>query len=59
MACCESSAAADSLVERFAAVDLAGQYDTLIARFADQGAVLREAVLLESGSDQARETGRP
>ncbi len=64
MACCESPAAADSLVERFAAVDLAGQYDTLIARFAEQGAVLREGmlrepVLREMGSDQARETDRP
>lgn len=59
MACCESPAAADSLVERFAAVDLATQYDTLIARFADQGAVLQEGVLQEVSVDQARETDRP
>lgn len=64
MACCESSAAADSLVERFAAVDLATHYDTLIARFADQGAVLREVVLREGvlqevSADQARVTDRP
>ena len=54
MACCESAEAADSFVERFAATDFARQYDTLIARFDDQGAIVREI-----DADQARATGRP
>jgi beta-RFAP synthase len=54
MACCDSAAAADSVVERFAATDLARQYDTLIARFDDQGAIVREIP-----ADQALATGRP
>ena len=54
MACCESDEAADSLVERFAATDLARQYDTLIARFDAQGAIVRPI-----HADQARDTGRP
>ena len=54
MACCESAAAADSLVERFAATDLARQYNALIARFDDQGAIVREIP-----ADQALATGRP
>jgi beta-RFAP synthase len=54
MACCESAAAADSLVERFAATQLARQYNSLIARFDDQGAIVREIP-----ADQALATGRP
>ena len=54
MACCESAAAADSLVERFAATELARQYETLIARFDDQGANVREI-----SADQDLANGRP
>ena len=54
MACCESAAAADSLVERFAATELARHYNTLIARFDDQGAIVREVP-----ADQALATGSP
>ena len=54
MACCESDEAADALVARFAATDLARQYDTQIARFDAEGAVVREIA-----ADQARATGRP
>ena len=54
MACCESAAAADSLVERFAATELARHYTTLIARFDDQGAIVREIP-----ADQALATGSP
>jgi hypothetical protein len=54
MACCESADAADLLVERFATTDLARQYDALIARFDDQGAIVREIP-----ADQALATGRP
>jgi beta-ribofuranosylaminobenzene 5'-phosphate synthase len=54
MACCESSLAADALVERFAATELARQYNTLIASFDDQGAIVREIP-----ADQALATGRP
>jgi len=42
MACCESDQAADALVSQFASTALAQQYDTLIARFDSQGAILRE-----------------
>ena len=54
MACCESSSSADSLVERFAATELAKHSNTLIARFDDQGAIVREI-----SADQALATGRP
>lgn len=54
MACLESQAAADTLVTRFAATDLAGHYDTLVARFAREGTSVRE-----TAADQARATGRP
>ena len=54
MAVCESDDAADALVTRFAATDLARQYDTLVTRFDGNGAAVREVV-----ADQARETGRP
>ncbi|MFM8802635.1 MAG: hypothetical protein ACKOK8_01765, partial [Planctomycetia bacterium] len=54
MACLESQAAADMLVARFAATDLAGHYDTLVARFAREGTSVRE-----TAADQARATGRP
>jgi beta-ribofuranosylaminobenzene 5'-phosphate synthase len=54
MACCESDNAADSLVERFAASDLARHYETLIARFDSEGAMVREIA-----ADQALGTGRP
>jgi beta-ribofuranosylaminobenzene 5'-phosphate synthase len=54
MACCESAADADSLIERFATTELARQYDTLIARFDNQGASVREIP-----ADQALATGRP
>ena len=54
MACCESAAAADSLVERFAATELARHYNTLIARFDDQGAIVRGIP-----ADQALATGSP
>ena len=54
MACCESAAAADSLVERFTATELARHYNTLIARFDDQGAIVRDIP-----ADQALATGRP
>jgi beta-RFAP synthase len=54
MACCESAATADSLVERFAATELARHYHTLIARFDDQGAIVREIP-----ADQALATGSP
>jgi beta-RFAP synthase len=54
MACCESPEAADALVARFAATDLSGHYDTLVARFARDGAGVREIA-----ADQARATGRP
>jgi beta-RFAP synthase len=54
MACCESEEAADTLVARFAASDLARHYAPAIARFDAQGAVVREIA-----ADQARATGRP
>lgn len=54
MACCESEAAAESVVSRFAATELARHYDTLIARFDAEGAAVRGIV-----ADQARPTGRP
>ena len=54
MACCESAAAADSLVERFAATELARHYNTLIARFDDQGVIVREIP-----TNHALATGRP
>ena len=54
MACCESAAAADAVVSQFAATDLARHYDALIARFDDQGAVVREI-----NADQALATGSP
>ena len=54
MACCESSSSAESLVERFAATELAKHSNTLIARFDDQGAIVREI-----SADQALATGRP
>jgi beta-RFAP synthase len=54
MACCESAAAADAVVERFAATELARHYDAQIARFDDQGASVREIRV-----DQALATGRP
>jgi beta-ribofuranosylaminobenzene 5'-phosphate synthase len=54
MACCDTAAAADSLVERFATTELARQYDTLIARFDSQGAEVREI-----DANQALATGSP
>ena len=54
MACCESEQAADALVERFGAAELARHYQTLIARFDDQGAIVREMM-----ADHALATGRP
>ena len=54
MACCASLAAAEQLVERFAEAGLTRHYDTLIAGFDNQGAVLREI-----RSDQAGTTGSP
>jgi beta-RFAP synthase len=54
MACCDSADAAESLVERFAADNRAGQYNATITRFDSQGAQLRETAL-----DQAFATGRP
>ena len=41
MACCESLEAAGALVEKFEALKLTQQYETIIARFDTQGAVLR------------------
>ena len=54
MACCESEETANTLVRRFAATDLATQYDTLIARFDAEGASVRGIA-----ADQPRATGRP
>jgi hypothetical protein len=54
MACCDTAAAADALVERFATTELARHYDTLVARFDSQGAELREI-----NADQALATGSP
>jgi beta-RFAP synthase len=54
MACCESVAAADAIVERFVATDLSRHYDTQIARFDSQGAVVRAI-----NAGQALATGRP
>jgi beta-RFAP synthase len=54
MACCASAAAAESLVERFAATDLARTYDAQIAHFDHQGGVVRAC-----NADQALATGRP
>lgn len=42
MACCESLEAAGALVEQFETLGLSRQYETIIARFDSQGAVLRE-----------------
>lgn len=41
MACCESLEQAGRLVEQFETLGLARQYETTIARFDSQGAVLR------------------
>ena len=54
MAVCESPAAAEGLVARVAASTWAEHYDTLVACFAGEGAVVRETSLA-----QARATGRP
>jgi len=54
MACCESEKAAATLVERFGATELARHYHALIARFDDQGAIVRELA-----ADHALATGRP
>ena len=42
MACAESQAEAEAIRERLAGGELAGSYDTLIARFESRGAVLRD-----------------
>jgi len=42
MACCESLEAAGLLMEQFETLELTRQYETVIARFDAQGAVLRE-----------------
>jgi beta-ribofuranosylaminobenzene 5'-phosphate synthase len=54
MACCESLDAAAALCERFESLGLAQQYETIIAQFDTQGAVLRELL-----PDQARGSDRP
>ena len=41
MACCESLEAAGELIEKFASLGLAQQYEMIIARFDTQGAMLR------------------
>jgi len=54
MACCPSLDAAAALCERLESLGLGQQYETTIAQFDTQGAVLREL-----GSRQARGTGSP
>jgi predicted sugar kinase len=54
MACCRSLDAAAALCERLESLGLGQQYETTIAQFDTEGAVLREL-----GSSQARGTGRP
>ncbi|MEI6256501.1 MAG: hypothetical protein WCQ77_07640 [Planctomycetota bacterium] len=54
MACCESPAAADAVVGQFAKNDLSRSYNTTIARFDTQGAVLRDIVW-----NPAQDTARP
>lgn len=54
MACCESEQAAEAVVARIAASEMARHYDALIARFDSCGAAVREVV-----ADQPRATGRP
>ena len=54
MACCDSAAAADAVVSRFAATDIARHYGPRIVRFDDQGATVREIP-----ANQAFATGSP
>ena len=54
MACCESLEAAGELIEKFASLGLAQQYEMIIARFDTQGAVLRDIVW-----NPAQDTARP
>jgi beta-RFAP synthase len=54
MACCDSAAAADAVVSRFAATEIARHYDARIVRFDDQGAIVREIP-----ANQAFATGSP